>query len=80
MEGEDERGAMGGRRSRPLGAVGNIHWKENLVYRFCLTQVQTFQLFLMEPKDSIAKPANPLYLYCTLGNSVNHDPTFNAAI
>ena len=31
-EGEDERGAMGGRRSRPLGAVGNIHWKENLVY------------------------------------------------
>ena len=36
MEGEDERGAMGGRRSRPLGAVGNIHWKEKLVYRLRL--------------------------------------------
>ena len=29
---EGERGAMGGRRSRPLGSVGNIHWKEKLVY------------------------------------------------
>ena len=27
---------MGGRRSRPLGSVGNIHWKEKLVYRCCL--------------------------------------------
>ena len=31
-KGEDERGAMGGRRSRPLGTVGNIHWKEKHVY------------------------------------------------
>ena len=31
-KGEGERGAMGGRRSRPLGSVGNIHWKEKLVY------------------------------------------------
>ena len=33
-KGEGERGAMGGRRSRPLGSVGNIHWKEKLVYRY----------------------------------------------
>ena len=31
-KGEDERGAMDGRRSRPLGSVGNIHWKEKHVY------------------------------------------------
>ena len=31
-KGEDERGAMGGRRSRPLRSVGNTHWKETHVY------------------------------------------------
>ena len=43
-KGEDERGAMGGRRSRPLRSVGNTQWKETYVYNPPLERLLTKRL------------------------------------